>query len=139
MLRQVDPERERISLGVKQIDEDPFNSYLAEFNKGAIVTGNVTAVDAKGVTVHLAEEVEGYIRVSDLSRDRIEDASEEVSVGDTIEAKFTGVDRKNRVVTLSVKAKDQAEEKEALDKVNQQEDQGSTNAMAEAFKAAKGE
>ena len=136
---QVDPERERISLGVKQIEEDPFNSYLAEFTKGAIVTGNVTAVDAKGVTVHLAEEVEGYIRVSDLSRDRIEDASEEVSVGDTIEAKFTGVDRKNRVVTLSVKAKDQAEEKEALDKVNQQEDQGSTNAMAEAFKAAKGE
>ena len=136
---QVDPERERISLGVKQIEEDPFNSYLAEFTKGAIVTGNVTAVDAKGVTVHLAEEVEGYIRVSDLSRDRIEDASEEVSAGDTIEAKFTGVDRKNRVVTLSVKAKDQAEEKEALDKVNQQEDQGSTNAMAEAFKAAKGE
>ena len=73
-------------------------------------------------------------------RDRVEDASEEVTVGDSIEAKFTGVDRKNRVVTLSVKAKDQAEEKDALDKVNQtNDDQGSTNAMAEAFKAAKGE
>ncbi len=135
---QVDPERERISLGVKQIDEDPFTSYTTSTPKGSIVNGTVVAVDAKGVTVNLAEEVEGYIRVADLSRDRIEDASEEVSVGDVIEAKFTGVDRKNRVVSLSVKAKDQAEEKEALDKVNQQEEV-STNAMAEAFKAAKGE
>tara|TARA_B100001245_G_scaffold41198_1_gene26340 strand:+ start:478 stop:702 length:225 start_codon:yes stop_codon:yes gene_type:complete len=74
-----------------------------------------------------------------LSRDRVEDASEEVNVGDSIEAKFIGVDRKNRVVNLSVKAKDQADEKEAIDKVNQQEDAGFANAMAEAFKAAKGE
>ncbi|MEC8227343.1 MAG: 30S ribosomal protein S1 [Pseudomonadota bacterium] len=136
---QVDPERERISLGVKQIEEDPFNKYLTDNKKGAIVTGTVTAADAKGVTVNLAEEVEGYIRVADLSRDRVEDASEEVNIGDSIEAKFIGVDRKNRVVNLSVKAKDQADEKEALDKVNQQEDAGFANAMAEAFKAAKGE
>ncbi|BBO27885.1 30S ribosomal protein S1 [Alteromonas sp. I4] len=136
---QVDPERERISLGVKQIEEDPFNKYLTDNKKGAIVTGTVTAADAKGVTVNLAEEVEGYIRVADLSRDRVEDASEEVNVGDSIEAKFIGVDRKNRVVNLSVKAKDQADEKEAIDKVNQQEDAGFANAMAEAFKAAKGE
>ena len=136
---QVDPERERISLGVKQIEEDPFNKYLTDNKKGAIVTGTVTAADAKGVTVNLAEEVEGYIRVADLSRDRVEDASEEVNIGDSIEAKFIGVDRKNRVVNLSVKAKDQADEKEAIDKVNQQEDAGFANAMAEAFKAAKGE
>ena len=136
---QVDPERERISLGVKQIEEDPFNKYLTENKKGAIVTGTVTAVDAKGVTVNLAEEVDGYIRVADLSVDRIEDASEEASVGDSIEAKFMGVDRKNRTVNLSVKAKDQADEKEAIDKVNQQDDGGFANAMAEAFKAAKGE
>ena len=136
---QVDPERERISLGVKQIEEDPFNKYLTDNKKGAIVTGTITAADAKGVTVNLAEEVEGYIRVADLSRDRVEDASEEVNVGDSIEAKFIGVDRKNRVVNLSVKAKDQADEKEAIDKVNQQEDAGFANAMAEAFKAAKGE
>ncbi|OFI35261.1 30S ribosomal protein S1 [Alteromonas lipolytica] len=136
---QVDPERERISLGVKQIEEDPFNKYLADTKKGAIVVGTVTAVDAKGVTVNLAEEVDGYIRVADLSRDRIEDASEVASVGDSIEAKYTGVDRKNRIVNLSVKAKDQADEKEAIDKVNQQEDAGFANAMAEAFKAAKGE
>ncbi len=136
---QVDPERERISLGVKQIEEDPFNKYLTDNKKGAIVTGTVTAVDAKGVTVNLAEEVDGYIRVADLAVERVEDATEVASVGDSIEAKFMGVDRKNRTVNLSVRAKDQADEKEAIDKVNQQEDVGFANAMAEAFKAAKGE
>ncbi|MGS2720270.1 30S ribosomal protein S1 [Paraglaciecola aestuariivivens] len=134
---QVDPERERISLGVKQIEEDPFNQYITDTKKGTIVTGTVTAVDAKGVTVKLAEEVEGYIRVGDLSRDRVEDASEVVSVDSEIEAKFMGVDRKNRTVNLSVKAKDQADEKDALDKVNQQEEVGFSNAFADAFKAAK--
>ena len=136
---QVDPERERISLGVKQIEEDPFNKYLTDNKKGAIVIGKVTAVDAKGVTVQLAEEVEGYVRAADLSRDRIEDASEVVKVGEELEAKYVGVDRKNRIVNLSVKAKDEAEEKEAIDKVNQQEEVTFSNAMAEAFKAAKGE
>jgi len=137
---QVDPERERISLGVKQIEEDPFNKYLTDNKKGAIVNGTVIEADAKGVTVQLAEEVEGYIRIGDLARERVEDASDVVKVGDTIDAKYTGVDRKNRVVNLSVKAKDQADEKEALDKVNNQtEDAGFANAMAEAFKAAKGE
>ena len=136
---QVDPERERISLGIKQIEADPFNKYLDELKKGAIVKGTVTEVDAKGATLNLAEEVNGYIRVADLSRDRVEDASDVINVGDQIEAKYVGVDRKNRVVNLSVKAKDQAEEKEALDKVNQQEEVGFSNAFAEAFKAAKGE
>ncbi|MFQ3191754.1 MAG: small subunit ribosomal protein S1 [Paraglaciecola sp.] len=134
---QVDPERERISLGVKQIEEDPFNQYITDTKKGTIVTGMVTAVDAKGVTVKLGEEVEGYIRVADLARDRVEDASTVVSVDTEIEAKFMGVDRKNRIVNLSVKAKDHADEKDALDKVNQQEDVGFTNAFADAFKAAK--
>ena len=137
---QVDPERERISLGVKQIDEDPFNKYLTDMKKGAIVNGTVIEADAKGVTVNLAEEVDGFIRIGDLARERVEDASDVVKVGDTIEAKYTGVDRKNRVITLSVKAKDQADEKDALDKVNTQaEDAGFASAMAEAFKAAKGE
>ncbi|MEP7703480.1 30S ribosomal protein S1 [Paraglaciecola sp. 25GB23A] len=134
---QVDPERERISLGVKQIEEDPFNQYLNDTKKGTIVTGTVTAVDAKGVSVKLADEVEGYIRAADLARDRVEDASEVVSVGAEIEAKFMGVDRKNRIVNLSVKAKDQADEKDAIDKVNQQEEVTFTNAFADAFKAAK--
>ncbi|HBR1513284.1 TPA: 30S ribosomal protein S1 [Klebsiella quasipneumoniae subsp. quasipneumoniae] len=137
---QVDAERERISLGVKQLAEDPFNNYVALNKKGAIVVGKVTAVDAKGATVELAEGVEGYLRASEASRDRVEDATLVLSVGDEVEAKFTGVDRKNRVVSLSVRAKDEAEEKDAIATVNKQEDANfSNNAMAEAFKAAKGE
>ena len=137
---QVDAERERISLGVKQLAEDPFNNYVALNKKGAIVVGKVTAVDAKGATVELADGVEGYLRASEASRDRVEDATLVLSVGDEVEAKFTGVDRENRVVSLSIRAKDEAEEKDAIATVNKQEDANfSNNAMAEAFKAAKGE
>lgn len=137
---QVDAERERISLGVKQLAEDPFNNYITLNKKGAIVTGKVTAVDAKGATVELADGVEGYLRASEASLDRIEDATQVLSVGDDVEAKFTGVDRKNRVVSLSVRAKDQADEKEAINTVNTKQDESNfSNAMAEAFKAAKGE
>ncbi len=137
---QVDAERERISLGVKQLAEDPFNNYVALNKKGAIVNGKVTAVDAKGATVELADGVEGYLRASEASRDRVEDATLVLSVGDDVEAKFTGVDRKNRAISLSVRAKDEADEKDAIATVNKQEDANfSNNAMAEAFKAAKGE
>ena len=136
----VDAERERISLGVKQMEEDPFNNYLADNKKGTLVNGTVSAVDAKGATITLADSVEGYIRTSELSRDRIEDASLILSVGDSVEAKFTGVDRKNRVVNLSIKAKDEADEQEAMASLNtKSEDGGFGNAMADAFKAAKGE
>ncbi|EDK9893013.1 30S ribosomal protein S1 [Salmonella enterica subsp. enterica serovar Typhi] len=137
---QVDAERERISLGVKQLAEDPFNNWVALNKKGAIVTGKVTAVDAKGATVELADGVEGYLRASEASRDRVEDATLVLSVGDDVEAKFTGVDRKDRAISLSVRAKDEADEKDAIATVNKQEDANfSNNAMAEAFKAAKGE
>ncbi len=137
---QVDAERERISLGVKQLAEDPFNNYLSVNKKGTIVTGKVTAVDAKGATVELAGGVEGYLRASEASRDRIEDATLVLNVGDEVEAKFTGVDRKNRVVSLSVRAKDEADEKDAIAVVNNKPDETNfSNAMAEAFKAAKGE
>ncbi len=137
---QVDAERERISLGVKQLAEDPFNNWVALNKKGAIVNGKVTAVDAKGATVELADGVEGYLRASEASRDRIEDATLVLSVGDDVEAKFTGVDRKNRVVSLSVRAKDEADEKDAIATVNNKQEEGNfSNAMAEAFKAAKGE
>ncbi|MEG3112789.1 30S ribosomal protein S1 [Pantoea sp. T14] len=137
---QVDAERERISLGVKQLAEDPFNNYITLNKKGAIVTGKVTAVDAKGATVELADGVEGYLRASEASLDRVEDATLVLNVGDDVEAKFTGVDRKNRVVSLSVRAKDQADEKEAINTVNtKQEESNFSSAMAEAFKAAKGE
>jgi len=132
---QVDPERERISLGVKQIDEDPFSKYLEENKKGAIVKGKVVEVDAKGAKIELADGVEGYIRVADISRDRVEDATAELKAGDDVEAKFMGVDRKNRAVSLSIKAMFEAEEKEAMDKLKKDEPQFA-NAMAEAFKNA---
>ena len=136
---QVDPERERISLGVKQIEEDPFNKYLSDNKKGAIVKGKVTEVDAKGAVIELADGVEGYLRSSDAARDRVEDATLVLSVGDEVEAKFMGVDRKNRTVSLSVRAKDEADERVAIDSLNQQEEVVFSNAMMEAFKAAKGE
>jgi SSU ribosomal protein S1P len=135
---QVDAERERISLGIKQLEEDPFNNYLAANKKGAIVKGKVIEVDAKGAKLELADSVEGYIRVADISRDRVEDATTELKVGDEVEARFMGVDRKNRTLSLSIRAKDEVEEKEALESVNKQQDEADfTNAMAEAFKAAK--
>ncbi|MCP9268443.1 30S ribosomal protein S1 [Xenorhabdus sp. XENO-1] len=137
---QVDAERERISLGIKQLAEDPFNNYLSVNKKGTIVNGKVTAVDAKGATVELADGVEGYMRASEASRDRIEDATQVLNVGDEVEAKYVGVDRKNRIVNLSIRAKDEADEKDAIASVNKQEDTSfANNAMAEAFKAAKGE
>ncbi|QIZ76610.1 30S ribosomal protein S1 [Ferrimonas lipolytica] len=133
----VDPERERISLGVKQIEEDPFNKYLADNKKGTIVIGTITAVDAKGATVELGENAEGYIRVADISRDRIEDASTVLNAGEQVEAKIMGVDRKNRTISLSIRAKDEAEEKEAIETLNQKEETVFSSAMAEAFKAAR--
>ncbi|KKD00623.1 MULTISPECIES: 30S ribosomal protein S1 [Photobacterium] len=135
----VDAERERISLGVKQIEEDPFNSFVALNKKGTLVNGKVIAVDAKGATIELAEGVEGYLRASEASRDRVEDATLVLSEGDSVEAKFTGVDRKNRVINLSVRAKDEDEEQEAMASLNQQDESAFGNAMADAFKAAKGE
>ncbi|MEA3302947.1 MAG: 30S ribosomal protein S1 [Pseudomonadota bacterium] len=106
----VDPERERISLGVKQLDTDPFSVYVTTNSKGSVVKGTITEVDARGATVELAEGVTGYLRVSELSRERIEDASTVLSVGDEIEAKFLAIDRKSRAINLSIKAKDFEEE-----------------------------
>ncbi len=135
---QVDAERERISLGIKQISEDPVNNFLAANKKGAIVKGSITEVDAKGATVKLADGVEGYVRASDIARERIEDASTVLSVGDEIEARYVGIDRKNRVISLSIKAKDEAEEKAAMENVNSSAEEAAfSSAMAEAFKAAK--
>ncbi|MED5525537.1 30S ribosomal protein S1 [Gallaecimonas pentaromativorans] len=136
---QVDAERERISLGVKQLEADPFNNYLNDKKKGAIVNGTVIAVDAKGATIDLGEGVEGYLRASDISRERIEDASTVLKAGEEVEAKFMGVDRKNRTISLSIRAKDEADERDAIDHLNNQDDVVIPNAMAEAFKAAKSE
>ncbi len=110
----VDPERERISLGIKQLDKDPFANFVAEYTKGSIVSGVVREVDAKAAVVELGDGVDGILRASELSRDRVEDARSVLSVGEKIEAKFIGVDRKNRTVTLSIKAKENDEEAEVL-------------------------
>ncbi|WP_294912072.1 30S ribosomal protein S1 [uncultured Gilliamella sp.] len=136
---QVDADRERISLGIKQLEDDPFSSFASNFKKGAIVKGKVTAVDAKGATVEIADGIEGYLKAQDIARERIEDATTALNVGDEVEAKIVNIDRKTRAISLSVRAKDEADEKEALAAVNNtatQEDASFTNAMAEAFKAA---
>jgi len=110
----VDPERERISLGIKQLGKDPFSQFVAEHPKGSIVRGVVREVTARGATVDLGEGVEGMLKASELARDRVEDARTILKEGDEIEAKFMGVDGKRRAVTLSIKAKDVDEEKATL-------------------------
>jgi small subunit ribosomal protein S1 len=114
VILSIDPERERISLGVKQLADDPFMNYVAEFEKGSIVQGKVLAVDAKAATVTLQEGVEGMLRASEISRDKVEDARNAVKEGDDIEVKIVSVDRKNRVLSLSVKAISIDEEKAAI-------------------------
>ena len=106
----VDPERERISLGIKQLEKDPFSNFVAEHGKGSIVKGTVKEVDAKAAIIDLGDGIDGTLRASELSRDRIEDARTILSVGDEVEAKFMGVDRKSRAIMLSVKAKDHEDE-----------------------------
>ncbi len=110
----VDPERERISLGVKQLEQDPFGQFMASFPKGSKVSGTVKDVDAKGATIDLGDGIEGYVSARDISYERIDDASQHLKVGDKIEAKLVGMDRKGRTLQLSIKAKDEAETQEAL-------------------------
>ena len=121
VILSIDPERERISLGIKQLEDDPFGNYVSEHDRGAIVSGAVTAVDARSVTVKLAEEVEGVLKASDISRDRVEDARSVFKVGDTVEAKIVSVDRKNRGLGLSIKAKDYEDEQEAVKSLKKSE------------------
>ena len=114
MVLSVDAEANRISLGVKQLSSDPFNEYLVNNDRGAIVNGKVKEVDAKGATIELADEVEAYLRASEIQRDRVEDATKHLTVGDDVEAKIISVDRKTRNISLSIKAKDEAEERQAI-------------------------
>ena len=110
----IDAERERISLGIKQLDKDPFSGWLAEHPKNSIVKGTVTEVEARSATVDLGDGVFGTLRASELARGRVEDARTMIKVGDEVEAKFINVDRKNRAIALSIKAKEVHEEAEAL-------------------------
>ncbi|WOE32072.1 MULTISPECIES: 30S ribosomal protein S1 [unclassified Acinetobacter] len=114
VILSVDAEGNRISLGIKQMNSDPFNDFLAANERGALVKGTVTAVDAKGATVKLADEVEASLKASEINRDRVEDATKFLEVGQEVEAKIINVDRKSRSINLSIKAKDEAEEKEAV-------------------------
>jgi small subunit ribosomal protein S1 len=114
MVLSIDPERERISLGIKQLAKDPFSAYIAEHPKNSVVKGVVREVDAKGAIIDLGNGVDGQLRASDISRDRVEDARLLLKVGDEVEARFTGVDRKGRSISLSIKAKDIHEEQEAM-------------------------
>lgn len=110
----VDAEKNRISLGIKQLSSDSFGEYLAANDRGAIVKGTVKEVDAKGAVIALTDDVEGYLRASDIARERTEDASKVLNVGDEVEAKIVGVDRKARSISLSIKAKDEADERQAI-------------------------
>ncbi|AXQ22656.1 30S ribosomal protein S1 [Acinetobacter wuhouensis] len=114
VILSVDAEGNRISLGIKQMNSDPFNDFLAANERGALVKGTVTAVDAKGATIKLADEVEASLKASEINRDRVEDATKFLEVGQEVEAKIINVDRKSRSINLSIKAKDEAEEKEAV-------------------------
>jgi small subunit ribosomal protein S1 len=116
----VDVDRERISLGIKQLDSDPFTTFVSINDKGQIVTGKVKTVDAKGAEIDLGDDVVGYLRVSEISRDRVEDASHVLKVGDEVTAVVVNVDRKTRNIQLSIKAKDQADQQEAMASLSQQ-------------------
>lgn len=112
----IDVEKERISLGVKQLDGDPFTSFIATHDKNSLVKGTVKSVDAKGAVIDLGSEVEAYLRASEFARERVEDLTTRVKVGDVLETMIINVDRKSRSINLSIKAKDQAEQSEAMQK-----------------------
>ena len=114
VILSVDAEANRISLGIKQLNSDPFNEYLVSNDRGAVVKGVVTDVDAKGAKEKLADDVEGYLRASEIQQDKVDDATTVLNVGDEVEAKIVSVDRKTRGINLSVRAKDEAEQRDAI-------------------------
>ena len=123
----IDVEKERISLGIKQLSGDPFNNYTSSSDKGSLVTGTVKSVDAKGATIHLADEVEAYLRASEISTDRVEDARNVLKEGDTVTAMIINIDRKSRNINLSIKAKDNADQQDAMSKLQGDAQSGTTN------------
>jgi small subunit ribosomal protein S1 len=117
MVLSIDVERERISLGIKQIEGDPFTAFVATHDKGAVVTGQIRSLDAKGAVVALTSDVEGYLRASEVARDRVEDARTHLKEGDSVTTMIINIDRKNRTINLSIKQKEIAEENEAMAKL----------------------
>ena len=134
MVLSIDPERERISLGIKQLAKDPFSAYIAENPKGTIVRGTVKEVDARGAIIDLGNGVEGQLRSSELARDRVEDARTVLKEGEEVEAKFTGVDRKTRTISLSIKAKEMHEEAEAVQSYRSSDQSSSGTSLGDLLK-----
>lgn len=114
VILSVDAEGNRISLGVKQLSNDPFNDFASAHERGSMVKGTITTVDARGATVNIGGDIEATLKASEITRDRVEDATKHLTVGQEIEAKIINVDRKTRTINLSIKSKDEAEEREAL-------------------------
>jgi len=129
LVLSIDVERERISLGIKQLEGDPVGTFVADHDKGAIVTGTVKSVDAKGAVIQISGDVEGYLRASEISRERVEDARSHLKEGDSVTAMVINVDRKTRAINLSIKARDAADETDAMSKLQSQStaSSGSTN------------
>ncbi|MCX7245030.1 MAG: 30S ribosomal protein S1 [Burkholderiales bacterium] len=123
----IDVEKERISLGIKQLSGDPFNNYTSTSDKGSMVTGTVKSVDAKGAVIHLADEVEAYLRASEISTDRVEDARNVLKEGDSVTAMIINIDRKSRNINLSIKAKDSSDQQETITKMQGEAQSGTTN------------
>jgi len=130
----IDADRERISLGIKQLAQDPIGSFVAEHSKGSLVTGTIASVDARGANVDLGDDVVGYIRASDISRDRVEDARSALSEGSQVEARFVGVDRRNRTISLSIRAKDEKDEQQAMHEYADTDASTGTTSLGELLK-----
>ena len=130
----VDSERERISLGIKQLEQDPFQNYIGLNEKGSLVKGTVKSVDAKGAVIELSEGIEGYLRASEIQRDRVEDASTILKVGEVIEAKFIGVDKKSKSISLSIKAKDSDYESNAMKDYGSGQEVSGSATLGDIFK-----
>jgi len=131
----VDVDRERISLGIKQLDQDPFTTFVTMNDKGQIVTGKVKTVDARGAEIDLGNDLVGYLRASEISRDRVEDASQVLKVGDEVTTVVVNVDRKSRNIQLSVKAKDAADQQEAMASLNQSTGNAGTTSLGALLRA----
>ena len=131
----IDTDKERISLGVKQLEGDPFNNYVSTYDKGAVVPGTVKSVEAKGAIVTLSLEVEGYLRASEISTGRIEDATTAIKAGDNIEAMIINVDRKTRQIQLSIKARDTADTAESMQRISESSASSGTTNLGALLKA----
>jgi small subunit ribosomal protein S1 len=130
----VDPERERISLGIKQLDQDPFATFMAEHPRGSLVKGTVKSVDARGAQIDLGDGLEGYLKASEIKKERVEDATKELKEGQEIEAKFISLDRKGRTLNLSIRAKETEELQEALEEYQQSNASRGTTSLGDLLK-----